>query len=249
MVGTYSFTFNNVAYPTVRSLVTYLYDNEGLITNLGSNTFATSSNLIRVYVPGVIIQTGISICQDIVKPFIFEMPNCTSVPTNFIGNWQIPSGIGNKNLILPRCTNFGASEANNSVFTSNGAIRMKLYVPIAKQTSNSGGVEGDIAFVAGSTSSSIVYVPNYTKPNAIADLSAGTVTSTTIQLNFTPPSSANTIDFYEVYLNSMYKGRITASGQSITGLTTITQYKIEILAVDIYYNKSLVSNSINVTTI
>lgn len=246
MVGSYTLGFTNQT--SLRTLLKYYYDNDGLVTNIQGETFRVmSAGIIRLYFPGIIVQTGIAILQDIFNPFILEMPNCTTVPDNWLGNWQTYSGT--KTVVLPKCTNFGTTKVNNNVFTNNGRQRMKLYVPISEQTSNAGGVEGDIAIVAGSTGSSIVYVPNYTKPSAIVNLTDGTITSTTIQLNFTPPSSTNTLDFYEVYLNNIYKGRITASGQTITALTTATLYKIEILAVDIYYNKSLVSNSINVTTL
>ena len=246
MVGSYTLGFTNQV--PLRTLLKYYYDNDGLVTNVGDYTFQSmSAGVIRLYFPGVISQTGHGIFQDIFTPFILEMPNCITVPEKWLGNWQTSSGT--KTVVLPKCTNFGTNELDNLVFTSNARQRMKLYVPISKQTSNAGGVEGDVAYVAAGTASSVVFVPNYTKPTAVTNLSAGTVTSTAIQLNFTPPSSTNAIDFYEVYLNGIYKGRVTASGQNVTGLTTATLYKIEILAVDIYYNKSLVSNSITVTTL
>lgn len=246
MVGSYSLGFSNPA--PLRPLLKYYYDNDGLVTNIQDDTFrGMSAGVIRLYFPGIIVQTGQAIFQDIFTPFILDMPNCTTVPASWLGNWETASGA--KIVSLPKCTNFGVDELNNSVFSYNGAKRTKLYVPISKQTSNAGGVEGDVAFVAGSTASSIVYVPNYTKPNAITDLSAGTITSSSVQFNFTAPSSMNTLDFYEVYLNGIYKGTVTASGQTISGLTTATLYKSTILAVDIYYNKSLVSNSVFVTTL
>lgn len=245
--GSYSLSIVGGLATTVRSIITYYQDNDGLINNIESSTFATASNLTRLYFPGIVTQTGINIFQDVANPNILEMPNCTSVPVGWLGNYQTSSGT--KIIALPKCASLGTNELNNSVFTANGSQRLKMYVPISKQTSNSGGVEGDVNFVATASLSSIVYVSNYTIPSAISDLSAGTVTSTSIQLNFTAPSSTNTIDFYEVYLNGVYKGKVTASGQTITGLTTATLYKIELLAVDIYYNKSLVSNSINVTTL
>ena len=246
MVGSYTLGFSNQV--PLRTLLKYYYDNDGLVANIDNSTFNNmSAGIIRLYFPGIITQTGAGILQDIYTPFILEMPNCITVPANWLGNWNTSSGT--KTVVLPKCTNFGVNELNNSVFAPNGAQRMKLYVPISKQTSNAGGVEGDVAFVAGSTASSIVYVPNYTKPNAITDLSAGTITSSSVQFNFTAPSSTNTLAFYEVYLNGIYKGTVTASGQTISGLTTATLYKSTILAVDIYYNKSLVSNSVFVTTL
>jgi len=66
-------------------------------------------------------------------------------------------------------------------------------------------------------------------------------------LNFTAPSSTNAIDYYEVYVNGVFKNTITASGQYITGFSVNTTYTIELKPVDIFYNKST-SNTIAATT-
>ncbi|MHC0441621.1 fibronectin type III domain-containing protein [Flavobacterium sp. 3-210] len=249
MVGTYSLSFVPATGALLRPLLTYYQDNDGLVLNITSSCFAVYTKIIRLYFPGIITQTGTNVHQDIATVHILELPNCISLPANFLGNWQTPVGGGTKVLVAPKCTNWGATKLDNNVVGGNARIRMKAYAPISEQTSNAGAPEGDLSGIAGSTSSSVVYVPNYIKPNAIIDLTAGIITSTTIQLNFTVPSSTNTLDFYEVYLNSVYKGKITASGQNVTGLTTGSLYKIEVYAVDVYYNKSLISNIISVTTL
>lgn len=248
--GSYTLTItNNSSNTALRSLITYYQDNDGLVTNISGSCFQSTTKLARVYLPGVITvgPTGTSVFQDVnVVGCIFEMPNCISIPNSFFGNYSVTTA---KVTVLSRCITIGTTELNNSIFTTATARSMKLYVPIAKQTSNSGGVEGDVAACAAGVGASVVYVPNYTVPNPVTNLSVGTIAATTIQLNFTPPTSTNTLDFYEVYVNDVYKQRVTASGQNVTALTSATNYKIKIVAVDIYYNKSLVSNQINVTTL
>lgn len=86
-------------------------------------------------------------------------------------------------------------------------------------------------------------------PNPITDLSAGTIYNTAIKLNFTPPSSTNAIDYYDLYLNGILQSqRITASGQYVIGLTPSTNYDITLKAVDIFHNKSVVSNIVALST-
>jgi hypothetical protein len=85
-------------------------------------------------------------------------------------------------------------------------------------------------------------------PSPVTTLTSGTIYNTAVQLNFTAPSSTNAIDYYEVYVDGVYKNKITASGQYITGLTANTSYNITVIAVDIFYNKSVVSNSVSVST-
>ena len=89
---------------------------------------------------------------------------------------------------------------------------------------------------------------HFNRPNAITNLSIGTKYSTGLQLIFTPPSSVNAIDYYEVYVDGVFYKEITVSGDYITGLEPDTPYSITVKAVDIYYNKSEFSNSVSDTT-
>ena len=79
------------------------------------------------------------------------------------------------------------------------------------QTINSGGVEGDLALFDSLGTNSVVYVTNFTPPNPVINLSAGTIYNTAVQLNFTPPTSVNGVDFYEVYLNGEKSHLITTA--------------------------------------
>ena len=152
---------------------------------------------------------------------------------------------------IPRATTLGSTVGDNQVF--NGIffldnVPKTIYCHPSLATNNAGAPDGDIAYAI-SQGATVRYVTNFTAPSPITTLAAGTIYNTTIQLNFTAPSSANAIDYYDVYLNGVLQTqRITASGQYITGLTPSTSYNITLIAVDIFYNKSVVSNSLSVST-
>lgn len=223
--------------------ITYYYDNDGYINNLDTGCFKAGKRDFEGYFPGIINQIGASICQDRNTGIILRLPNCISIPNFFIGAYYSNLAV-NKILILPRCTNLGSTKGNDAVFRPNSqGFFNKAYFPVSEQTSNAGGVEGDIAQLI-TNGSTVIYVTNFTAPSAITTLAAGTIYSTAVQLNFTPPSSTNAIEYYECYANGVLKNKITASGQYITGLTASTSYNITLVAVDIFYNKSLVSNTV-----
>ncbi|MEG7685968.1 hypothetical protein, partial [Listeria monocytogenes] len=69
------------------------------------------------------------------------------------------------------------------------------------------------------------------------------------QLNFTPPSSTNAISYYEVWINGGFtEQRITANGQITGGLNQNAINTIQVVAVDIFLNKSVISNMVSVQT-
>ena len=140
----------------------------------------------------------------------------------------------------------GAGNGLNDVFSNikNGCI---LYVNPFLQTSNGGAEEGDVAN-ARSQGATIRYVTNFTPPNPVTNLSVGTIYNTAVQLNFTPPTSVNGVDFYECYANGKLMNEIKNSGEYISGLTPSTNYNIRIVAVDMFYNKSELSNTVSVST-
>lgn len=228
--------------------ITYYYDYDGYINNISSSGLRQGTKFFKGYFPGIINQTGISICQDKDTGMILEMPNCLSISDDFIGNYSSSPITNTKILILPRCTNLGINKLNNSVFRegTSGAFTLVCF-PVSEQTSNAGGVEGDIQRVI-TNGSSIRYVTNFTPPNAVTNLSTGTIYNTAVQLNFTPPTSVNVVDFYECYANGKLMNEIKNSGGFITGLTPSTNYNIRIVAVDMFYNKSELSNIVNVST-
>jgi hypothetical protein len=118
--------------------------------------------------------------------------------------------------------------------------------PVAKE-------EGDLTWLAvvNPAGTPIRYVTNAFVPNAVTNLSVGTITATSAVLNFTTPAvNVNPISFYDVYVNDfcLYSNRITATGQAITGLTPGTFYKVSIVTADTIYNTSTKSNTITFLT-
>lgn len=207
----------------IELLISYYRDFDGLVTSIGYQAFY-GTNVREVYTP-----------------------NATSIiDTAFdqnLNNGQDKNAL--KMLYIPRVTTIGTTVLNNNVFRNGNLGGAKIYAHPSLQTINAGGVEGDLAYLA--TGNIIRYVTNFTAPNPITNLSVGNVYGTAVQLNFTAPSSANAIDYYECYANGVYKNTITASGQYIGGLSVNTTYTIEVKPVDIFYNKST-SNTIAVTT-
>lgn len=187
--------------------------------------------------PDGYISFGI-LSKEIFLPLVTSIPNANAFFEN-------PAVIVKRAYYIPSCTNLGGSSGNNNTFT-NIAFGSIVYVNPYLATNNAGAPDGDLTYAI-SRGAIVRYVTNYAAPSAITDLSAGTIYNMAIQLNFTPPSSTNAIDYYECYANGVLKNIITGSGQYIYGLTENTSYNITIKPVDIYYNKSS-SNSVSVTT-
>lgn len=172
----------------------------------------------------------------------YNLPNCTSL----LGQFHFNFGGDTDIVYIPKCINFGANTVNSGIF-GNQIAEAKIYVHPSMLTVNRGNLEGDLQ-QAQSSGATIVSVTNFTKPNPVTNLSTGLIKSTEIQLNFTEPSSANAIDFYEVYVNGILNNRIKGSGGLAINLKMSTLHNIEIYAVDIFYNKSLVSNLLTLST-
>jgi hypothetical protein len=226
--------------------ITYFDDKDGLITDLMNFAFGNAPNLKRLSLKGIINLSGAYIVrydQFTSRTIEVYLDNCVTM-----GSSAFYDGLySNLFIYAPRCTTLGASTSvdnQNFYRVKTGSI---IYINSFTQTSNAGGVEADVAHAI-SQGATVRYVTNFTAPNPVTTLAAGTIYNTAIQLNFTPPSSTNAIDYYECWANGVQKNNITASGKYITGLTPNTSYNITLIAVDIFYNKSVVSNSLSVTT-
>lgn len=252
--------------------ITYFDDKDGLVLSCGNNAFSgfgtADFNLKWINLPNCISLNGLCFSyryameflkaekvKTITGTFNFNrtniknliFPELTSCSDFSFANETI--SISNQlRIYIYNCLTLGASNGLNNVFSNikNGCV---LYVNPFLQTSNGGAEEGDVAN-ARSQGAVIRYVTNFTPPNAITNLSSGTIYNSAVQLNFTPPTSVNGVDFYEVYINGerINSKEIKSSGEFITGLTPSTNYNIRIVAVDMFYNKSEMSNTINVST-
>ena len=221
--------------------ITYWEDNVCNYTN--RNVFRNASNLTYCIMNAVItVTTGSShIFQGCTSLKKILLPECT----HFGGYYMLNSVPFNIFYGPKMITAFGDSTGNDACFDINGTGALILNP--ALQTCNAGQPDGDLQNAV-TRGYSVRYVTNFTPPNAITDLSSGTIYNTAIQLNFTPPSSTNGVDFYECYVDGKLMNEIKNSGDFITGLTPNTAYKIEVKAVDMFYNKSDFSNAVNVTT-
>lgn len=223
--------------------ITY-YKDDGIATDF--NSFYNCSNLYLIDLPGVITCTSNYIGRDNgthLSPYMnILLKNCTSLP-NDGAFYESRANI----IYIPNCLSLGSTAGYEQVFYRLLGSGRKIYVNPFLETCNGGSPDGDLTYAI-SQGAIVRYITNFTAPNPISDLSAGTIYNSVIQLNFIPPSSTNAIEYYECYANGVLKNTITASGQYITGLTASTSYNITVIAVDIFYNKSAVSNSLSEST-
>jgi len=222
--------------------ITYYHDLDNLITDYPD--FRVCTNLKRVTMNGVtsFAYTKAKVQQ---KNTLFYLPAMTSVANSAFAEAQISTFDSYKIFYIPNATSLGSSSASNSVFAQTSVAALYCHPSLA--TNNGGAEDGDVA-VARAQGAKIVFVSSFVAPSAISNLSSGNITDKEIQLNFTPPSSTNTIDFYEVYVNDVYYSDISVNGGYIGGLTASTSYSIKVKAIDIYFNKSLFSNTISAST-
>lgn len=235
ITGSYTIPVNAFVTP---STLTYYIDSDFLITSILDNGFYGNYNFVGKDVDFQNCLTLGSQALGRINANRFLLANATTTS----GNAFYESSIANV-FYIPKVTDLGGSPLNNNVFTAikSGAY---IYAHPSLATNNAGGVDGDLAYATSSRQAIVRYVTSYTAPSEITDLSIGTVYRIAMQLNFTPPSSANAIDYYEVWINGNYSGkRITSSGEFITGLNPSTSYTIKLIARDIYYNGSS-SNSV-----
>ena len=224
------------------SAITYFIDD--VCTSIVNGAFSLCPNLKKVYAKSVTSLSGYEAFKNSNALEEIYLDNCVSTGTSSFSFGSVQS-IGLKIIYIPRCTNLGGTALNNNVFV-NTAKAFTLYVNSSLSTNNGGAPDGDLVGLPAGTI--IRYVTNFTAPSAITTLAAGTIYNTAVQLNFTAPSSTNAIDYYECYVDGVYKNKITASGQYIIGLTASTSYNITLIAVDVFYNKSVVSNTVTQST-
>ena len=204
--------------------ITYYKDTSGLITScIGNSHFNECLKLKYVYFP----------------------ENTRFGNSSFAMSSQIPTDL--EYIYSPKCTTIGTTTTNQNCFL-NRIGEYFIYVHPSMATSNGGGVEGDLADAI-TRYATVRYVANYTAPNPVTTLAAGTIYNTSVQLNFTAPTgSTNAIDYYECYANGIFKRNVKASGRFIADLTANSLQSLTVYAVDIYMNKSVVSNTISPTT-
>jgi hypothetical protein len=223
--------------------ITCFDDSKGKCTTWNNQTFSyifrNATNLKGINFPGLLKQDG----RYDVRGTNFRslyFPELEQVLEGFIyedGSAPI------RRIYIPKATIGTDPTTFEGVFyfLKAGSV---IYCDPVNETSNNGGVDADLqnAINDGAT---VVYIQNSTKPANITDLSY-TTNGTDVTLTFTPPSSTNALDFYEVYVNGCYKQEISGSGAVISGLNNGD--KVTVYACDEYYNRSI-SNEVTISGI
>lgn len=227
------------------------FENTSVVSGNGQLTFRNIASILDIYLPNITFTDTLFYLSSTGIRRVY-MKSATT-----IGDSTFSSCTGMLRINIASATLIGANNTvNNNVFL-NLKTNCKIYVNPAMLTINAGGLEADLAYAQTTRSATIVSVTNTTAPSAVSDLSTSGITTTTVTLNFTTPSSANAIDFYEVLLmnnDATYPrwilwSEITASGQNVTGLTSGVNYSIRIRTADIYWNISDRSNEVTFTTL
>jgi len=163
----------------------------------------------------------------------------------------------NANWILIKQTLSGTT-GNTTTFSVSNATR--LVTPVGGTFSYGGGPDRSVAYWL-NRGCDVRYVTGTTTPDAIVDLSGTNITTTTIDLVFTPPASVDRpLDFYEVWVDDGVNSgstiwqtlvphqEISGSGSAVTDLLSGTTYTFRVKAADTLYNVSDFSNTFTGTT-
>lgn len=211
---------------TASSSPTYYYDIDGKVTAINTSAFYSSRNTSRYYFPGA-----------------------TSIGANCFYNENY--GLPNINYqYFPKVTTLGSNITTNEAMWANGRGLVKLFINDYLRTVNNGNPDQDLILGASAHGVNITYLTGTEKtiPNSVTNLSTGIVYRSALQINFTPPSSVYTILMYEVWIDGYYYADLTGSGQYIYGLNTSQTYTLTLYSIDIYGNRSFVSNSFRTST-
>jgi len=199
--------------------ITYFNDVEGLVTSLGYTCFYRAKSLIYV-----------------------SFKNATSIGYQCFDGDTVYMEL--RYIYMPLLTTCGNTSGYDTVFRK--CIDTIVYVNPSLATNNGGLPDGDLTNTT-TQNLAVRYVSSFALPSAITNLSSLTSYNTAISLSFTPPSSANAIEFYDVYVNGILNSTHKSNPFAV-GLSPSTSYNITVYVRDVYNNKSLVSNSISQST-
>lgn len=247
-------TFNAVGGNNIfTTLVTYWLDPQSLCTYLGYRVFINNSQPTKITAEGHTTWPTQMFRYASDTEYI-RFPNISVAPTGY----EQYNNAGTTRLYLGQATMFG----DPTVAVGSDPWRLwnkstgVFYIDAYEQTSNSGGTNATIAAWIGG--SDVRYVTNLTPPNPVTDLSVSDIDVTGCTLNFTPPSSTNALDFYEVWVDDgtnnpellyHFFDEIPDSGSTLTGLTSGVTYTVKVVACDEFWNRSDFSNEVTVNLI
>lgn len=227
------------------------YLDGGLVTSISSGAFY--SNQQQMLIQNIEFENVLTVGdyaffgvgqRSFIKTIILK--NCTS----FLAGQNCANLPYLESCYIPRVTTLGATVGNNNVFIGVTS-KLTIYAHPSLATNNAGAPDGDLqaAIALGAT---VRYVTNFTAPSPITDLVAvGNEFSNGLRCSFTVPSSTNAIDYYNVYVNGLLVKRLagTALGNfAIYTLAPSISYNITVEVVDIFFQKSALSNPATATT-
>lgn len=181
----------------------------------------------------------------------FKIPNAriTNAATFYEGRFN--------RLFIPFSNRIGINTSQESVFYLIPNTGLKIYVNKIHETSLNGGIEGDLLYAIGRNADVRFFEQGIV--NVVNDLTPDLITNNSVQLNFTAPTSDFNLDFYEVWVKTLNtnnieedlipKQEIVNSGDILNNLSPDTDYEIYIVACDIFWNRSLKSNTITIKTL
>jgi len=206
-----------------------------------------NTKLKNVVLQKVTKLTQLSVFQDTPTLKTIELPELIEVTNTASTDALFRTNSSSLSIYMPKATILGGDATIDQKVFYLIPIGAVLYLSPTLATNNNGGEDADVDYARNTRSAVIRYVDNYTSPSLITNLSIGSVLGGAMRLDFTPPSSTNSIDYYEVWVDGIYNNNISGTGKFVTGLNSTTLYSIEVKPVDIYYNKSS-SNIVSQTT-
>lgn len=208
-------------------------DRYGLCNIMGVHPFRNGSSVTSAVFPNItyISRQIFQGCVNLRK-VRFDKVNSVEVNGNF-------GGVNNALIYLPSLKNIGPPDGVTSFFFSVSDSIVCLHESMA--TNNNGGPDADIGYLL-SRNNTVIYVPNITPPELINDVSVSNITNTSVDVIFSEPYSLNGVSFYEIYLNDIYHSSSITPNLTINSLIENKNYKLNVKAVDIYYNISHIDN-------
>jgi len=224
------------------SYYSYLKDNDGLITAIGTGSFYASDLINSANTGDIILKNCLTIANDAFNRamfvnYIFE--NATAVGANaFVNAYRL------KIVYIPRVLTLGNDVLDNVTF-GNIQKDSVIYCHPSLQTCNSGNPDGDLQYAV-SMGAIVRYVTNFVAPSKPTNISFTDIYSTVFKI-VVDCINTNSIDYYEVFINGIYYSNFKI-GSYIFGLNALTIYQVSVVVVDVFLNKSVISEQFQVTT-
>jgi hypothetical protein len=229
------------------ALVTYFFDKGDKCTSIGEQGFEVQTNM-RFIIANAVTYIGTDCFRDTAL-VLARFNACTQLfNKEHFRNCDLLDYV-----YLPVCTTLGLNATDNSLFFLIGNASLKVVTNNFLSTVNAGSPDGDLVYVTGTIGGTVTYVANTTAPSSISDLAMVTIYDTAIEVDWTAPSSTNSIDHYEIYVDEIFTRHTTDLSYIVNGLTINTEYSIYVKTVDIYGNISdsniIVQSTSNLNTI